>query len=450
MKTSNLLDDIKFIFDEYDRLSSMSSAQRHELSVFDYVCNLPHPSGRVSVMCGVKAQERIDSLALEAARRSGLSNRVSLHTLRGTTSKLLSDYFWKWGRVIREDQVDKLLNSVGKWVKKSCADRTHLLPCTLMSYQEPEALEIGPVKFHNRASFRRFYLENSDKEYQSTLEEWQIKRFRTLRLDAVRFFKQFDWVAEVTVANCDLQTSKQIAEQTVASALDCMHLMLGPENSDQMRIGGVNSRVQKRSELWFDAGEGLQASNNVSWQGQVSLSKGWSKALHDDGYSLLWALAAFALECAVNPDLARPLSRRFLDSAFWFGEAVRAEQPTIKLINYVNALERIIMTEQKTDIKRLMSDRIVALSKNRAQHNDADVLRKDFNEVYNIRSDLLHGTLSPMDKSVHCFVTKAAILARETIMSALVAFGESGLETEKISTNQLANWFGEIVQLNTE
>ena len=116
-----------------------------------------------------------------------------------------------------------------------------------MTAQDPDTLLVGPVVFHNRASFRRRLLAHMKGYGREETEEWRREHARWLMAAAARFYRQFDWVAEITVRGCDPKTSAQIAEGAVTSALDCLHLIFRAQYSSKMRVGGPALRNDRRA-----------------------------------------------------------------------------------------------------------------------------------------------------------------------------------------------------------
>lgn len=439
-----LADDIVFIFDECKRIIEMGRDVFKHLPKDEAFYDLPHPSGQGKMLCGRAAAKRVAKLAEEAGRRGTLLQRVSHETLRKHTEELLVRRFLVEKRELNEKEIDRFLASVGRKARVACADVVHFIPCTLMTAQDPEVLMVGPVVFRNRANFRRRmvgYLKDFGVEKE---EEWRRDYSRRLMANALKFYRQFDWVAEVTVKGCDSKTSEIVAERTVISALDCLHLIFGAQSSYKMRVGGPALRTDRRAGIRIGEDGKMYPYGSTSWAGQVNFPDGWSECLVDPGFTQVLSLSSIALEAAVDPDLARPISRRFLDAAQWFGEASRDNRPATRIVKYATALERMVMTDEKDNIASSVSERVAALC---CDHDASDrqKWRDDASHMYDFRSRLVHGSISPTDPKIENEVWSAAHICREALLNALAALGEDALKVDKVSTKRLAKWYGQIV-----
>jgi hypothetical protein len=152
-----------------------------------------------------------------------------------------------------------------------------------------------------------------------------------------------------------------------------------------------------------------------------------------------------ALEAAADPDIQRPLSQRLLDSIHWFGEGVRETTDAARVIKYVTAMERLLMTQEHDDIAKIVAERTAAFCFAGDETQTLEQWRADASKIYDLRSRLVHGAMSPAAREVRDGAYLAAKLARFAILSVLNHFGEPGLKEDKISTKRLAKWFDSIV-----
>ncbi len=437
------VEDVTFIIDEVRRLGAAPSGS---LSENDAWFSLPHPGGVGSMLCGRAAGRRLEDLAEEAGRRARLSRRVELETLRKILADILVERFFKEKRPVTRQQIDRLLASTAKAARAVCTDLRHFIPCHLMTTKDPEELSLGPVTFRRRAAFRRMVLDQiRSRKTEDEETPAQRRHVRNLLHDAVRYYRNFDWVAEVAIQNCDEDTSYKLAHKAVTSALDCLHLIFGAEDTDQMRVGGPALRHDKRAKLKIDVSGELKASISIKWLGQGTFPDDWSHHLVDPYFARPLALCAIALEVTVDPDLERPLSQRFLDAAQWHGEAARDESPSTRVVKYVTALERMLMTEEKDDISHQVSERVAALCFNPPDVRDRESWRQKARTAYDLRSKLVHGAMSPRSLEVWRGVRLGEELGA-ALLCALNAFGEEGLRATQMSSRRLSRWFAKVLE----
>lgn len=449
-KQQRQADDIALVFAETRRIMSTPFA---EISRDDMWFDLPHPSAPGKMICGRQAMLRLEHLAEEAGEQLGILRRVRRSRLVEHVGQELVQRFVRDGRPIDGKQIDRALSTAAKAARRACEDTTHLLPCHLMLSKDPDEIVLGPVRFLNRRAARRLLLGHAkarrEKE-RATETGPRDDDDRPFLVQALKYYRHFNWIAQVEIKGCDRDVSETLARKAVTSALDCLHLALGAQWTDRMRIGGPALKFDRRAKLKISATGSLDYSLSSQGSGQVNFPNGWSERLEDPDMARVLELCGVALEAAVDPDLDRPLSRRLLDAAQWFGEAARDESPSTRVVKYVTALERMLMTEEHDDITTTVSLRLASLCAALGDHEDFERWRLNTRDTYDLRSRLVHGSLSPGAPAVRAGVGKAARLSESGILFALSNFGEDGLRADKISNARIARWFDGLVALVQE
>ncbi|PAV68051.1 hypothetical protein WR25_02503 [Diploscapter pachys] len=435
-----LVEDAKFVvsecirFQELVNLGSFKTIER-----IDHMASLPHPKGYGEMICGAAAAKIITRFAQEAAERGGLSKRVTLDNVRKKLAELFVLRFFKEKRDIDTKQIDRLFNSTVKASKTFVESITHLIPCHLMNSKEPESFTLGPVKFHNRLSITRKILSNRTTNTCSKDTD-QGRHERYLLVKAIRYYRNFRWVAEVTISECDRPTSGRVAEEAVTSALNCLHLLLGVANSSRMQLGGLDVKGDSRAKLSIGKNGVLDPSLSFAYMGEVTYRDGWSEMLSTPR-TLYWKnIFDVALEVTTDPDCDRPISRRFIDAAQWFGEAARDTSQATKIVKYVTSLERMLMTEERDDISSLVSQRVAALCFSPEVRREKWLNRT--RAAYDLRSRLVHGSISPAALDLDEGAFNAGQVAEMALTRAIEAFGVEGLRHGRLKSDQLAKWFG--------
>jgi hypothetical protein len=415
------------------------------LPQIDHFFDLPHPGGRGQMPIGREAEEKLRHLAYGVLVFNGLENTVSRPTIRKLLGETLVQRFIVERRAIDERQIARLISFLGREAKKACSTRKHFVPCHLLYVQEPPELPAGPVIFRTRQNFQSQILR-AVRDY----DKGEGTGWASHMAGSLHYYRGFKWVAEVPVTSADEETSLKIAMEAARAAVNGLHIALGAQATNKMTIGGPRILHDRRSHLHFSDDGKLQASLSSTGPGNVGFSTGWSKGIPDSGFRHFLDLIGIALEAAVNPNLQRPLSRRLLDAIYWFGEAVRESTDAARIVKYVTALERMMMTQERDDIAGVVSDRVAAFiwidnrSKTLAEWK-AVVAR-----LYDLRSRLVHGDMSPGAMDVSENVGTAAHITRMSILSALHHFGATGMRAEKVPRKQLGAWFDNIVSLSKE
>ncbi len=441
LSKSDIEEAILFIFDECLRFAKMSISELKRRDTRDYFCYLPHPNGRDRMLCGHLAEAKLWELSEEGLRLNNLAGRVSAKTLRGILGSELVKRFVIEKRAIDARQIDRLMSWLGRAAARKCSSRTHFIPCHLMYVGEPEELSVGPVTLRSRRSFRSQILPRVRGYDPDGDRKWT----RKLLCGALRYYRGFKWVVEVAVPPADSELSEKIAWEAATAALNCLHLCFGAEATDKMVLGGPRLERDTRGHLQIDSDGILHPKLRLGGLGQVGFASGWSTEWAGSEAELFVKLSGVALEIVVDPDRQRPVSRRVLDAIYWFGEGVREKGDAAKVVKYVTALERMLMTDERDDIAKLVSERCAAFCLTWDEHITLERWRADALGLYDLRSRLVHGDMSPLSKEVRSGARLGAKIARLVILAALRHLGEEGLRAERVSTSRLARWFDAIV-----
>jgi hypothetical protein len=262
---------------------------------------------------------------------------------------------------------------------------------------------------------------------------------------AIEYFRNFGWIAEVTVIGCDKKISEAIAARAALAALNCLHVLIGAGHSTKMQVGGPGLANDRRAGFSVKADGSLSYMVTYGGQGSVGFDDDWMDLFSGADAQEIIANLGIALEQAVNPALQRPLSERLLDAMQWYGEAVRETSQGAKAVKYVTALERMVMTDEKDDIASLASSRVAALCLDEPTVECRDRWQNEVRRAYDIRSRLVHGSVSPTSEIVFDGVRLGSQLARSTLLSAAKLLGERGLRDEEATNRDLARWYDQIV-----
>ncbi|QDX24798.1 hypothetical protein FPZ54_01280 [Sphingomonas suaedae] len=306
--------------------------------------------------------------------------------------------------------------------------------------ENPPEFFIGSVRFLTMARFR-----SRLADYLWTSRHY-IRRDYQFFKQLVHYYGSFGWVAEIHISDCDEFTSESRAMEVVTRAIDCLHLLIGPGHSRKMRIGGPNLKRDLRGNFSVcDAN--LRYKVSYPSAGHFGFEEGWFVDLeaHPDWGRVL-TLCALALEAATDPGLTRPLSHRFLEAIHWYGEAVRDPNPAARVVKYITALERMLMTEGRNEeIAPTISERVAALCCERGSIASHTQWRADAQAAYALRSKLVHGSLSPTSKRITDELGTVARVSQYGIVGALTLLGDRGLTDANASSVKLSRFYDAFV-----
>ncbi|MNC56072.1 hypothetical protein D3C75_1056420 [compost metagenome] len=102
------------------------------------------------------------------------------------------------------------------------------------------------------------------------------------------------------------------------------------------------------------------------------------------------------------------------------------------------------MTDERDDIASLVSQRVAALCFSPEVSRDEWFNRSK--AAYDLRSRLVHGSISPASLDLDEGAANAASVAQMALTRAIEAFGEDDLRHGRLRSGQLAKWFGEYMK----
>lgn len=439
-RLQNPLESVTFVLAEMTRHEEMLSRGEYKVSKDDLFCNIPHPSGRGLLPIGRAAYDKIGQLAAESARRGNITRRADPRTLRSEITARLVQMFVRDGIAPSTKSVAKLLRETNEAVSATFETQVHVLPCILSTKGEDAELALGPVRFVGRAGARRILAPGVLNYRRRETDEYQ--RDRDLITQGLRFYSGYRWFAAVTVTHSDSRRSEELANRAATSALDCLQLLIGARHSHRMAIAGPANHYARAFSLGISR-EQLRFSISTTALGEVALPDRWMSMIQDDYPTAIDRIGTI-LESVAQADLERPLSRRFLDAAQWFGEAVRDKAPATRLIKYVLALERLVLTGEAFGLTETVAARVASLCNGLDQRNPEQV-KSEFKTIYDIRSKLAHGGISPNDPKVLPAVGLAADFVQHAMLRCLHVWQKEDFELTHLSGRKVKAWFEGLV-----
>lgn len=373
--------------------------------------------------------ERLDALAHRylASSREG-RGRIDPGILAETIRGELTGRFVRQDRKPDQTQATRMLAAALRRALADIEDRTHFIPSRLFEGGGPAGLAVGPVMFHRTASFREAHADAiaADPEFAALVE---------------RDFAPWAWTAEITVRGCDRIVSRERAVKAVDGALDMLRLYAGATRARALGRAGAPG-------LAAVAPAGLWADSKGRWHPARA-----EAAAPDDGAAILHQLHAGdgrdwldrtgeTLRPLADPSLGWPLAARFREAASWFGEGVTEASHAARILDFVTAIERAVVAGDHADLWRTVTRRAAVLAA--AEGGGIAGWRRRAAAVYKIRSQIVHGALSPFAPEAAVMAPQAAVLARAALWGVLGFFETLGLTRARFSAVRLENAFREL------
>ncbi len=443
--------DLAFVRSEIIRFARMDPQVILRDHAVDSDFTVPHPDGQGDLICGQEAGRRLTTIAEDVLTRPTLRARLSAHTVREHTKREFSHRFLQNDRQIDRRSAQRLLSAVEKSVARELVNLTHYIPCHVVTGEAPKLFEIGPVKFRPRRIFLEELSEDLDRYVNSSIglmerQEQDTKRttqgspdharrwVEQLRDGLLAHFSGFEWIAEVSVCRCEPAVSRQRARQTVESALDILRLILGEHHSDRMRVSGTPLAPLEGAQLTRASDGTIDISLSRSWNGQ-GLGKHWWSLFQSPEVAPRMAAASIALASVASMAPDHPLCERFIDAAGWYGQAILETSPAAKTIKYMTSIERIVLADSHDEVTSTVVARAAALCVDPGDQ-DHSRWRALVTRLYDARSRLVHGSMSPYSPTLERIAWDTGDVARCTLIRGLDLFSELNL-SKKITTKEL-------------
>jgi hypothetical protein len=436
MRSPDALEEaIDFITAEVVRYARMSIAEvmaaRSDMA-FDNIIDWQGQRRPISR----KAAEVMVELAEEALAASTYHRRIARDRAIKSVFKMIGEIYINPDRREKDGiEIGGDLNDAIENAGRACAAQTHYIPCAV-HIPKGEQVPFGPVTIRPMSEV----LDSLSAEVDAYTGQDQDKlKHAGLVVD---YYKAFPDVAVVTVPDCDQPTSKSVADHAVQSALDVMHVLAGAGYSGKMRAGGPALNRDRRGQI-IQAEDGLifSLSSHAS-RGAYLGDSWWTELRERRGDISTWIGEPIsALVQARDPEL---IGGRFLDSASWYGDAARDRSPAAAIVKYLTSLEVLMWAgDDNRWITKRIAGRAAAFCCS-ADGSDFDDIEKKVRTAYGVRSDLVHGRVSPNDPRVSKSAYLCDRVAHDVLRAWLFRFGPGFGQPS--SMDRLKTWFDALVK----
>lgn len=391
--------------------------------------------------CGREGRQRLDDLTTIALARDE-SARLTLHpeTVSRAIEWQLCDRFLKKQQPITAENVDSMIKRAINHALKKRTDECIAIPCRVTHDAHPSTFEIGDIQFVRTEEFvSQLRSKGLSHDDQQTLE---IPDFASS-------LERNPWVALATFRGMDPLLGRERAQMAVQAALELLAALMDPGRGD--RLVPATASEYPEATLYFT--RDTNETWTVSWSRQVlqtTFGEDWYKYLMSEDLRPFLKAGGKAVAGLLQPRRAYPLEQRFLDGLHWFGLACRERSPASRIIACVIALERLSMTREVNDqgmIAKTFAQRSVVLAKEFAGLTTV-LWHPDFLTLYNIRSRLAHGDISPMDTAIPVSSDFALVATRAALLGSLAAYAK--LSKGLGSDDDLQVHFGQVAPLDSQ
>lgn len=450
----------------------MAHIREHRMDAFH---TIPNPRNGGMLIIGQEGTDRFWGIARRhLADYPAKKRRTSLSAFVEQLRTQFSELFLAEGASIDQDNVDRWIAVAYDATAQQHEAATHYIPCGLLFSNQVKRFSIGPVTFLHESEFFRIHGEELEK-LRETIHDRHRKRVdqaikkglpaknaatpaqsamwsNHLADGLLESFRRYNWFAAVDVAPAHKDVSYDRALFATRGALNIIKVLLGSYHTGRLRTADDNGSVGKTAVLTRDAkGElGISLSNTPM---DNTVGDQWLEILTSSKH---FSLLAKVLTLCSTFDDPPPLCARLMDALSWFGDAVAEKSPAAKIVKFVTAIERLCGTgkEKNTDGKDRGVTGIVitraSILYSVITERPFTKVKKEITDVYECRSKLVHGSVSPFADEVSARVVKVDRATNLVLLAAIDYYSVLGLENPALDENGLRASFLELEKWNTD
>ncbi len=433
-------DDAHFIFTEVVRLAKLTDGERRELlqaDPFEFFHHLRRSDGGIVPIgkAGTEALRRIAKRYLDQV--PDFRERVNLGTFLEALRIEFAKHFF--GSEVRQDTsgLDDILKAARIKTESEFRPRRYFIPTAMFVAERPRRFTVGPVEFVKTDIFFA--------EHATDLQPLERPDSGGKESHLRQYYEDFDWVAVVAIPPACPKVSQAKAEFLAIAALNVIRLVCGRSVTYRTRTADERGRDSRWSKVWEEGDKGFRHSFSLGESGHA-VGDDWDivftreKETFEAAVGAVGAFAGFS-----EPP---PLCRRFVDALGWYGEAVTDKLPAPRIVKLVTALEVMVGTGPELDKKGRRIRGVTKIVCSRAANWHAFAIGGKYaasyqrlQDIYALRSGLVHGTLSPNDESLTGKSHDAEELVRMVLLSGLSFFAMLGLSDPQFSADRLGEIF---------
>ena len=305
----------------------------------------------------------------------------------------------------------KLMSRVRKNIEKRAQGITYLFPFNAPSFNIEREIQIGDAKIVHKDSF---YEKFKDDRYC----DFFIKNHSP---------DSFNCFLSVTVPQCSNKISENRAQSVAEFIYGVIKVFTTSYRLKADQVNLMNSPIKSNMNHYI-ASDGNDYWINGSYSFGEDLQNFWN-FFEEDLETDLGLIINKLVFKAASPSNKEFLSDRLIDAFYWFGDASRDTNKNAQVVKLVTAMERLVtlknIDENKT-ITKNFCHRVSCLIA--IYHGEIEEWSKKSKEIYNLRSNLVHGSQSIYKNHGENLGFDPFQLACSTILSACILFYKLGLE----------------------
>lgn len=441
------LNAINFILDKINYFHrNISKLSKNEDFKKDLTAMLPIKNGGV-VICGLDAMKKLHNLARdEYFSNQELSFTVTLEAYTDQIRKQFVSIFYEEKADLNKENLRRMFASSHSTLKEKFKSRTFFIPCLLFSHSSPKELSIGPISFMHSSLFRELYdekfkidISSSEEISERSLEQANILiftsdkakkksnkvkiRYLTMagkKADQKIFEKyinsiaSYNWLARIRISPAEIKLSERQANYIIEQGLNVMRMILGEGYSHKLKRDIAAKEPYEIFRIYLNEEDIFEYT--ASSKSKEHHGENWHDALSVGDFEI--RIFGEILTRLSNFQVISNAEERLLDALTWYGEAIAEQSPGIKIVKFMSTFERLTLTGERNQVTQHIVQRAAWLIKSCWDEDHGDEIQN----LYELRSRLIHGDKSPWDRSIDQSVITISKLTRKLLVSALRFF----------------------------
>lgn len=350
--------------------------------------------GGRSLWIGDDAKDLLVEFYKEVREVLNCKRVISLNDLSRIVDPIFANHLFNEGEKLTD--ISQVVQRIEQKVEEGCKNTKIVVPfISSASGNLQQELLVGDVRIIGRNILR--------DEFTNPMRQLNDDKFQQEFNETAERYEQFLWHIVVPVRGVYTDSlAEQIAIETANLILNMFHMRFSLGHSDRMAVGfdlptdsmSAVIRVLDNDKITFNQRFKMGLGNVGLPDDFLSLFKGD----YQDMCSTIGKVASLMLDVREK----YPFNERLVDALYWFGDAVREKNSAVSTVKFITSLERLLTFDEHGSLKERICNRAIAIIRHWGFKEDSSLpqLKKSLARVYKLRSDILHGSVSPTDSEL--------------------------------------------------
>lgn len=373
---------------------------------FSSFCSLETPNGEfVYGLEGAKQFLKMSEILI--SYKPELKGKVDIDKAVRVIKKSYAHQFMISGCAIDYASVKSMLEIASAEINITFKKYTHHIPCVLFTHPSPDSFSLGPVRFTRTSAFLSGAIPAG---WAEEVEGASLKQ------RSLNYYKEYPWIASVEVESCDFDASFQVAVYACTTAINTIRVCFGSEVTKMIRLSTESSDELMYAKIWSSSDGDIECSHSSRLKSPNG-PPNWYEYLNEQDGGRIKVFFGYIIDQSCALVEYSELSGRVVDAVNWFGDASREKSAAASIVKYVTAIERLYMASADFGVKERFVSRVSKILSDFGI-STSDSARQDALRVYNLRSTVVHGGISPRSGENTLPLKEAEDLARGCILCA--------------------------------